>query len=68
MPSVHAKRVAPCIYYNAGKIVHPYHLIVSRNKKTFSRVYATLEEAVKKRDAFLTSLGSTHQKTNSHDD
>ena len=53
MPSVNAKRVAPCIYYNADKIVHPYHLIVSRNKRTFSRVYATLEEAVKKRDEFI---------------
>ena len=53
MPSINAKRVAPCIYHNADKIIHPYHLIVSRNKKTFSRVYATLEEAVKKRDEFI---------------
>ena len=59
MPSVNAKRVAPCIYYNADKIIHPYHLIVSRNKKTFSRVYETFEEAVKKRDEFIAQKTSS---------
>ena len=61
MPSVNAKRVAPCIYYNADKIVHPYHLIVSRNKRTFSRVYAALEEAVKRRDEFIAQNTSSHE-------
>jgi hypothetical protein len=57
-----AVRVARCVYYNQEKLIHPYHLIVTRNKVTFSRVFATLEEAEVGRDTFLTNLG---QKTSS---
>jgi hypothetical protein len=58
MPS-YAVRVAECVYYNKEKIIHPYHLIITRNKVTFSRVFATLEEAVKAKERF--------QKTSSHE-
>jgi hypothetical protein len=59
MPKVSVK-VAHCVYYNQEKLIHPYHLIVTRNKVTFSRVFATLEEAVTAKERFV-------QKTSSHE-
>lgn len=56
----YAVRVAPCVYYKKEKLLHPYHLIVSRKGITFSRVFATLEEALKAKERF--------QKTSSQDD
>ena len=59
MPKL-AVRVAECVYYRKEKLINPYHLVVSRNKVTFSRVFATLEEALKAKERF--------QKTSSQDD
>lgn len=56
----YAVRVAPCIYYKKEKLIHPYHLVVTRNSVTFSRVYATLEEALRGKELFV-------QKTSSHE-
>jgi len=59
MPS-YAVRVAECVYYRKEKLINPYHLVVSRKGITFSRVFATLEEALKAKERF--------QKTSSQDD
>ena len=50
--------VARNIVYQPKKILHPYQvLIVHKNKgHYFSRVYATLEEAIAGRDTYLASL------------
>jgi len=42
--------------------------IFRHNKELYCKTFKTLAEAEAGRDAFLTSLGSTHQKTISHDD
>jgi len=60
MPS-YAVRVASCVYYRKEKLINPYHLVVSRKGITFSRVFATLEEALKAKEEFV-------QNTSSHDD
>jgi len=57
-----AVRVAPCIYFTKEKLIHPYHLVVSRKGVTLRRVYATLEEAVRARERFVS------QNTSSQDD
>jgi hypothetical protein len=54
-----ALRVAECVYYRKEKIIHPYHLIITHNKVTFSRVFATLEEAVKAKERFIQNPSST---------
>lgn len=48
--------VAKCIYYRPTKIFHPYQVLINKKGAFFSRVYATLEEAIAGRDAFLASL------------
>lgn len=48
--------VAKCIYYRPSKILHPYQVLINKKGAFFSRVYATLEEAIAGRDAFLASL------------
>ena len=42
------------IYFEAKKIIHPYHVRISRkNKLVFFRCCATLEEAQRCRNQFL---------------
>lgn len=53
-----AVRVAPCVYFHKEKLIHPYHLIVSRNKVIFSRVFATLEEALRAKERFVQKTSS----------
>jgi hypothetical protein len=50
--------VAKNIVYRPEKILHPYQVLILRKSKGqyFSRVYATLEEAIAGRDAYLASL------------
>jgi hypothetical protein len=50
--------VAKNIIYAPKKILHPYQVHINAKKKgqCFSRVYATLEEAIKGRDDYLASL------------
>ena len=48
--------VAKCIYYRPKKIFHQYQVLINRKGAFFSRVYPTLEEAIKGRDEFLASL------------
>ena len=47
--------VAKCIYYRPKKIFNQYQVLINR-KAFFSRVYPSLEEAIKGRDEFLASL------------
>jgi hypothetical protein len=54
-----AVRVAECVYYRKEKLINPYHLIVARQGITFSRVFATLEEALKAKERFIQSPSST---------
>jgi hypothetical protein len=58
MPS-YAVRVAECVYYRKEKLINPYHLVVSREGIIFSRVFATLEEAVKAKERFIQNPSST---------
>jgi hypothetical protein len=60
--------VAKNVYYRPHKILHPFQVLINKKGAFFSRVYSTLEEAVAGRDAFLTNLGKTSQKTNSQED
>jgi hypothetical protein len=48
--------VAKCIYFRPKKIFHQYQVLINKKEGFFSRVYATLEEAIKGRDDFLASL------------
>jgi hypothetical protein len=45
-------KVAENIYYRPEKIFNQYHVLINR-KAFFSRVYPTLEEAIKGRDEFI---------------
>jgi len=46
-------KVQDYIYYRPAKILNPYQVLINKKGLFFSRVYSTLEEAVKGRDAFL---------------
>jgi hypothetical protein len=50
--------VAKNIVHRPEKLFHPYQVLINRKKKGeyFSRVYATLEEAIVGRDAYLASV------------
>lgn len=50
--------IAKNIVYRPEKILHPYQVLINSKKKKqyLSRVYATLEEAIKGRDDYLASL------------
>lgn len=50
--------IAKNIVYKPNKLLHKYQVLINRKKKGqyFSRVYATLEEAVAGRDAYLESV------------
>jgi hypothetical protein len=47
------------IVYQPRRLIHPYQVLINAKKKGhyFSRVYATLEEAIKGRDTYLASVG-----------
>jgi hypothetical protein len=45
-------KVAEHIYFRSQKIFNQYQVLINRKGAFFSRVYPTLEEAVKGRDAF----------------
>lgn len=47
--------VAKNIVHRPEKLFHPYQVLINRKKKGeyFSRVYSTLEEAIKGRDDYL---------------
>ena len=45
-------KVAEHIYFRPEKIFNQYQVLINRKSAFFSRVYPTLEEAVKGRDAF----------------
>jgi hypothetical protein len=49
MPSF---KVAQHIYFRSNKIFNQYQVLINRKDSFFSRVYPSLEEAVKGRDAF----------------
>jgi hypothetical protein len=49
-------KVQDYIYYRPTKILNPYQVLINKKGAFFSRVYPTLEEAVKGRDAFLSNL------------
>ena len=46
------------IVHRPEKLFHPYQVLINAKKKGhyFSRVYSTLEEAIKGRDDYLASL------------
>ena len=46
-------KVQDYIYYRPAKILNPYQVLINKKGLFFSRVYCTLEEAVKGRNAFL---------------
>jgi hypothetical protein len=50
--------VAKNIVHRPEKLFHPYQVLINAKKKGhyFSRVYSTLEEAIKGRDNYLASL------------
>tara|TARA_R110002126_G_C10102515_1_gene466344 strand:+ start:265 stop:489 length:225 start_codon:yes stop_codon:yes gene_type:complete len=50
--------VAKNIVHRPEKLFHPYQVLINAKKKGhyFSRVYSTLEEAIKGRDDYLASL------------
>jgi hypothetical protein len=45
-------KVAEHIYFRPQKIFNQYQVLINRKSSFFSRVYPTLEEAVKGRDEF----------------
>jgi hypothetical protein len=51
-------KVADHIYFRPQKIFNQYQVLINRKGAFFSRVYPTLEEAIKSRDAFLLNLVS----------
>jgi len=50
--------VSKNIVYRPNKIINPYQVLINSKKKGqyLSRVYSTLEEAIKGRDDYLASL------------
>ncbi len=51
------------IVYQPRRLLHPYQVLINAKKKGhyFSRVYATLEDAIKGRDNYLASVGASIQ-------
>jgi hypothetical protein len=49
MPSI---KVAEHIYYRSNKLFNQYHVLINRKGAFFSRVYPSLEEAIRGRDVF----------------
>ena len=51
------------IVYQPRRLLHKYQVLINAKKKGhyFSRVYATLEDAIKGRDNYLASVGASIQ-------